>query len=79
MDYWFLLFLIGGCTLFLWSALFESRRSLIIPMPLDELCFIVVVIAMVLELQHLVIGSTYFCGAEGAFICCLPSLLLLFV
>lgn len=69
MDHGFLLFLIGGCTLFLWSALFESRRSLIIPMSLDELCFIEVDIAMVLELQHLAIESTYFCGAEGDFIC----------
>ena len=79
MDHCFLLFLIGGCTLFLWSPLFESRRSLIILMSLDELSFIVVVIAMELELQHLVIGSTYFYGAEGDFTCCLISLLLQFV
>jgi hypothetical protein len=32
-----------------------------------EGCFIVVVTAMVLELQLLVIVSTYFCGVEGAF------------
>lgn len=56
-----------GCTLFFWGPLFESRRSLIILMFLDELCFIVVDIAMVLELQHPAIGSTYFCGAEGDF------------
>lgn len=36
-------------------------------MSLDELYFIVVVIAMVLEPQHLVIGSIYFYGAEGAY------------
>jgi len=55
---------------FLWSPLFESRRSLIILMFLDELCFIVVVIAMVLELQQPVIGSIYFYGAEGDFTFC---------
>ncbi|KAG5022161.1 hypothetical protein JHK85_018503 [Glycine max] len=62
-----------------WLYTFESRRSLIILMSLDEPSFIVVVIAMVLELQHLVIGSTYFYGAEGDFTCCLISLLLQFV
>ncbi|MCI09525.1 hypothetical protein A2U01_0046772, partial [Trifolium medium] len=33
-------------------------------MSLVVLCFIMVVIAMVLEPQLLVIGSTYFCGAK---------------
>ncbi|RYR07781.1 hypothetical protein Ahy_B05g075233 [Arachis hypogaea] len=57
----------GGCTLFLWSPLFESRSTLTIPINLDELCFIEVAIAVVPKLQHLAIVSTYFCGAEGLF------------
>ncbi|KAJ0049661.1 hypothetical protein Pint_16935 [Pistacia integerrima] len=40
-------------------------RSLTTLMSLDELYFIVVVTAMVLEPQHLVIGSIYSYGAEG--------------
>jgi hypothetical protein len=34
----------------------------------DGLCFIVVDIVMVLELQHLANESTSLCGAEGDFI-----------
>lgn len=74
MYHSFLLFLIGGCTLFLRSPLFESRKSLIIPMSLDGLCFIVADTVMVLERQHLGIEWTSLCGAEGDFICWLPSI-----
>jgi len=73
MYHSFLLFLIGGCTLFLRSPLFESRKSLIILMSLEGLCFIVVDTVMVLGRQHLGIEWTSLCGAEGDFICWLPS------
>ena len=44
------------------------RKSLTISTFLGMRFFIVVVIGMVLEPQHLGVGSTYFCGAEGNFL-----------
>lgn len=65
------------CIHFLRNPLFESRNTLIIRMSLVVLCFIMAVIVMVLEPQYPVIGSTYLCGAEGAFLFCLYSCLLI--
>lgn len=59
-----------SCKCLLMDYFDQSRRSLITLMSLGELFFIVVAIAMVLEPQHLVIGSICSYGAEGTSVSC---------